>query len=115
MLESLTTFEILNRRFDSGNLPFVDGKIFRKGLLREQGRAAPCGMRQSVQAPLIGLSDPDCQSGWRQDSSPWRASHLAADFILSHLQDRVEIEIRARRVLADPHRLVVGKMIGRDR
>src|SRR5580704_12471924 len=28
------------------------------------------------------------------------------------LQDRVEIEIRARRILTDPHRLVVGKMIG---
>ena len=32
-----------------------------------------------------------------------------------HLQDRVEIEIRARRIFADPHRLVVGEMIRRHR
>ena len=41
-------------------------------------------------------------------------SRLANNCILSHLQDRVEVEILPRRIFADPDRLVVGKMIRRN-
>jgi hypothetical protein len=45
MLDSFAAFEILDRCFDPGNLPFVDGKIFRKRLFRERGLASSCGTR----------------------------------------------------------------------